>query len=168
MIEIWKDIEGYEDKYQISNLGNVMSLNYRNTKIPHLLQLALGHDGYYFVTLCKGNITKQYKVHRLVAEAFIPNPENKSQVNHKNEIKTNNSVANLEWATASENINHGTRNQRVANANKIKVKCIETGEIFNSVSEAASAVGGQAAGISYCIRGERKTHKGLHWVAASF
>ena len=61
-----------------------------------------------------------------------------------------------------------SKRQRVANANKIKVKCVETGEIFNSVSEAASAVGGQAAGISYCIRGERKTHKGLHWVAVSF
>lgn len=121
MIEIWKDIKGYEGRYQISNFGNVMSLNYNNTGKPHLLAPSKDKDGYYQVGLSMKQNRKYFRIHRLVAEAFIPNPENKEQVNHKDEIKNNNNVDNLEWATVSENINYGTRNQRVADALRRRV-----------------------------------------------
>lgn len=163
MNEVWKDIKGYEGKYQISNLGNVMSLNYNNTQKPKLLALKLSKDGYYQVGLSNKQKKKFYRVHRLVAEAFIPNPENKEQVNHKNEIKTDNCVSNLEWATVKENINYGTRNQRTSNALKIKVRCVETGEVYDSITDAATAINGDPSTISKCVRGVLKTHKGYHW-----
>lgn len=102
MEEIWKDIKGYEGKYQISNLGRVKSLNY-NTKI--LKYNSDGH-GYLKVILYKNNKRKSHRVHRLVAEAFIPNLEDKNQVNHINGNKQDNRAFNLEWCTAKENVQH--------------------------------------------------------------
>lgn len=106
MQEIWKDIEGYEGLYQVSNLGNVKSLNYRNMKKPHLLKPKVTHDGYYRLNLCKDGILKSRTIHILVARAFIPNPDNKPQVNHIDGNKQNNCVSNLEWVTGKENIRH--------------------------------------------------------------
>lgn len=103
--EIWKDIPNYENLYQISNLGNVKSI--RTNKI---LKYGYSHNGYKIVCL-KG---KMFRVHRLVAEAFISNTNNYPQVNHKNEIKTDNRVDNLEWCSSSYNINYGDRNNKVA------------------------------------------------------
>ena len=122
MIEIYKTIEGYED-YEVSNLGNVRSLNYRKTNKEKVLKPTLCR-GYEQVCLCKNKIKKMYKVHRLVAQAFIPNPNNLPQVNHKDENKANNMVwvnedgsidydkSNLEWCTASYNVNYGTSIER--------------------------------------------------------
>lgn len=103
MKEVWKDIEGYEGLYQISNLGRV-----KRVATGKVLKGGKDKDGYLMVKLYKNNIRSNKKIHRLVAEAFIPNPENKPQVNHADENKTNNSLDNLEWMTAKENINHGT------------------------------------------------------------
>lgn len=100
MNEIWKDIVGYEGLYQVSNLGNVKSLNYRGTGKEKVISLT-NKAGYYLVSLKR----TLYRVHRLVALAFIPNPENKPFVDHINGIRSDNRVENLRWCTNKENIN---------------------------------------------------------------
>jgi len=103
--EIWKDVEGYNGKYIVSNLGNVKSFYFLNPK--NLKQNTTGRNrDYLIVSLCKNNISKNYLIHRLVADAFIPNPKNKPQVNHKDGNKSNNNAENLEWNTCSENQLH--------------------------------------------------------------
>ena len=106
MNEIWKDIEGYEGKYQVSNLGNVKSLNYKNSGKEQNIALCNDADGYLLVNLRLNNKVKTKRVHRLVAQAFIPNPENKPQVNHIDGNKKNNKIENLEWCTCEENQRH--------------------------------------------------------------
>lgn len=98
--EIWKDIPGYEGLYQISNFGRVMALNFHYTGKPGLIQLKIGHDKSsgkitVFATLCKDGIVHMYSVHRLVALAFLPNPDNLPDVHHKDKNRLNNNVDNL-------------------------------------------------------------------------
>ena len=120
--EIFRDVEGYEGMYQISNLGRVKSME-RNVWSEHNNCFCLLKErflrpeivcGYLRVVFCKDGKTSKHLVHRLVAQAFIPNPDNLPQVNHKDENKTNNVADNLEWCTPEYNINYGTRNERVA------------------------------------------------------
>lgn len=124
MEEIWKDIEGYEGLYQVSNLGNVKSL-YREYDLSnkfgfirhvvieeHFMRIQKCSNGYRFVALSKNSKVKQHLIHRLVAAAFIPNPDNLPQVNHKDECIENNTADNLEWCSAKYNANYGTRNER--------------------------------------------------------
>lgn len=127
MQEIWKDIENYEGYYQVSNLGRVRSvnrivINSMGGKIQHLqgkLQiLKPGKLGYVIAQLSKDNKRKYCKVHRLVAQAFIPNPDNLPEVNHKDENKANNRVDNLEWCDREYNVNYGTCSLRISKANK--------------------------------------------------
>lgn len=109
MEEIWKDIEGYEG-YQVSNLGRVRSFKHKNVRILS----TKNRGGYRQVQLCKDSTKKLCYVHRLVAEAFIPNPDDLPQVNHKDENKANNFVNNLEWCTAKYNLSYGTGRLRAA------------------------------------------------------
>lgn len=102
MGEVWKDIKGYEGKYQVSDRGNVKSLNYRRSGVENLLTPWDAGRGYLQVIFTR----KKYAIHRLVAETFIPNPDNKSDVNHIDGNKKNNNVENLEWCTRQENIIH--------------------------------------------------------------
>ena len=158
MKEVWKDIEGYEGLYQVSSFGRVKS-SYTN-RILKGYKIASGYLG---LRLYKNNIGSMNTIHRIVAEAFIPNPENKPQVNHIDEDKTNNRVDNLEWVTAKENINHGTGIVRghlsqVNDPNRSKrVKLVDicTGEynIFKSTSEASKITGLRQGNISKCARG---------------
>ena len=107
MEEIWKDIKGYEGLYQVSNLGRVKSLErmMKNRKCEEIIKVpSLGGKGYYRLPLCNNGINKYYFVHRLVAEAFKPNKENKPTVDHIDRNKTNNCVSNLRWATYKEQI----------------------------------------------------------------
>ena len=104
MEEVWKDIEGYDREYQISNLGNVRSLNYNRTGETRILKTRINKHGYVCINL--GRKRKGFKVHRLVAIAFIPNPDNKPCVDHINTIKTDNRVENLRWVTHEENANN--------------------------------------------------------------
>ena len=110
-MEIWKNIENYENKYQISNFGNVKSLNYRGTKKEKLLKLVPNKIGYINVQLSKNGIVKPFYVHRLVAIAFLNNVKGKNEVNHINMIKHDNRVENLEWCSKSENIIHYVNNK---------------------------------------------------------
>ena len=107
MMEEWKEIPGYEGLYEVSNMGNV-----RNVRRNKLLRLPKTNNRYIRVVLSKNGIKTGFQVHRLIAQAFLPNPDNLPQVNHKDEDKTNNNVDNLEWCTAKYNTNFGTRNIR--------------------------------------------------------
>ena len=120
MEEIWKDIKGYEGKYKVSNLGNVKSLNYCNTNTSKILSGAIMPNGYKKICLYKNGKQKNFLVHRLVADAFIPNPNNLPQINHKDENRANNNVSNLEWCTAKYNSNYG--NHKIKLSDKIKGK----------------------------------------------
>ena len=171
-MEIWKDIADYEGLYQVSSLGRVKSLgNYKSSK-EKILKLKSNKKGYLCVNLYKEGKSKHLKVHRLVAKAFIPNLENKPQVNHKDEDKTNNKVENLEWMTCRENNNYGTHNEKVAKAltnNKKRSKPIYGINIktnkkieFPSTQE-AQRNGFNSSNIVDCLKGRRKSHKGYKW-----
>lgn len=155
MEEIWKDIEGFEGLYQVSNLGRVKS-SYTNRVLKGYKDTC----GYLLVGLYKNNIRSSKKIHRLVAQAFIPNHENKPEVNHIDENKTNNIVSNLEWMTAKENSNHGTRNERVSKTKNIPIIAInlKTGEStdFCSGKECAIQLGLDPSNITKVIKGRYK------------
>lgn len=125
--EVWKEIEGYEGLYQVSTEGQVRSLNYNHTGKTKILQQDTNKKGYKRVRLCKkGEKTKPYSVHRLVALTFLDNPNNLPQVNHKDENPANNAVWNLEWCTPAYNMNYGTRNKRASEAKKGHIVTEET------------------------------------------
>ena len=115
--EIWKTAvvngEPYEN-YQVSNFGQILSLNFHRSGKPKLLKTGKNKKGYLMVDFSKNGKRKTFLVHRLVAEAFLPNLDNLPCVNHKDEIITNNRVDNLEWCTYEENNNYGTRNERIS------------------------------------------------------
>ena len=148
MIELWKSIEGWENRYEVSNLGNV-----RNSKTKTLKIANSSNSGYLRLNFYNGSNIKRFSVHRLVAEAFIDNPNNLPQVNHKDENKSNNHVDNLEWCTNEYNSNYGKRNEKT----KKKVLCITTGEEFDSETEASLKTNTQVAHISKCCKGKRKS-----------
>ena len=157
-MEIWKEIKGYEDKYLISNTGKVKSLSYNNTKKSKLLKPSI-HNGYYSVCLWQNSKGKQHRVNRLVAEAFIPNPLNLPEVNHKDENKLNNQVENLEWCNSKYNCNYGNRNQKLSRP----IQCIETKVIYPSILEAGKQTGINHTHLGDVARGKRKTAGGYHW-----
>ena len=123
-MELWKDIKGYEGVYQVSNLGRVKRVGrYKNQSGAEwesgiILKPADNQKGYYFVNLSRDNKTAQKYVHRLVAEAFIPNPENKPTVNHINCDRSDNRAENLEWTTYRENNNHSIKVMKDAGKSK--------------------------------------------------
>lgn len=126
MAEIWRDIEGYEGSYQVSNLGRVRAvdrvvygkLSYKNGRFVkgRVLKLRKNKEGYVKVNLNKDGVKSTYDVHKLVADAFMSNPNNFPQINHRDENKANNQVFNLEYCDAHYNTNFGTRNERIANS----------------------------------------------------
>ena len=153
--EEWKDIKGYEGLYQVSNLGMVYSF-----KSNKYLKKLNNTGGYLRVQLCKhGKVTNQ-SIHRIVAEAFIPNPDNKPQVNHIDENKENNMVSNLEWVTAKENCNHGTRSKRLYKP--IRAIDIANGEYnhYVSVGGCAEKLNLKYQNISAVLNGRQKTAGG--------
>ena len=152
-----RDIQGYEGLYGITSCGRVWS--YRSQKFlkPKM------NKGYLRVDLQKDGTRKTYYVHRLVADAYIPNPDYKPQVNHKDEDKTHNYINNLEWMTAKENINYGTRTQRTSKARSKAVYCVELDKTFDSMNEAKRQTNIDNGSISSCCKGNRNTAGGYHW-----
>jgi hypothetical protein len=161
MVEIWHDIEGYEN-YQVSNMGRVKSLNYNHTGKEKIMK-AKKDKGYFRVQLYKDGKPKFYSVHRLVATSFLPNPNNLSQVNHIDEDKSNNIVDNLEWCSAKYNSNYGTRIQRIVEKNNKQVLCVETGVVYTSTMQVEREIGFLQCNISKACCGKYKTAYGFHW-----
>lgn len=171
MEEICKDIKEYENMYQISNIGRVKSLENNKTKKEKILKPSVNKIGYLNVKLYKNRKFKSFIVHRLVAEAFILSPNNLPQVNHKNEIKTDNRVENLEWCDAKYNNNYGTRLERVAEKTtngKCSKPVLQIDQLtdaiiaeFPSINEVERQLG--ISHISECCLGKRNTAGGFKW-----
>ena len=175
--EIWKDIKGYEGLYQVSNFGRVKSLprtiisqnhfNFFQKTIKEKILSAPKSAGYPIVTLYKNGVSKIYKVHRLVTETFIPNPNNLSQVNHKDEDKTNNCVENLEWCDSKYNVNYGTRNKRIGEKQSIPVfQYSADGKLikcWKSASEVQRITGMSQSFITTTCNGKHKLAYGYKW-----
>ena len=181
--EIWMPVQGYEGIYDVSNLGRVRSLTrvvsiysyLTNTMFERTIESrikSIHHDkyGYGMVNLKKNGEHRTEKVHRLVAKAFIPNPQNKPCVDHINGVRDDNRVENLRWLSLADN-NRVYRKEQLSeeeqerrnNATRKKVICIETGEIYKSIAAAAKAFNVVNQSISACVNGRTRTACGLHW-----
>lgn len=171
MQEIWRDVPNCNGRYQVSNIGRFAFVNGGERVLRKISKFNTGYS-------CVSIDGKVLLLHRIVASAFIPNPDNKPQVNHKNGDKTDNNVENLEWCTRSENCLHRDRVLGVERVNKKKVICLETGDIFESAADAARWLTGEsgrsksvicrAYGIGGCCRGDKmvKTCGGYRWAFA--
>ena len=156
-MEEWKDIKGYEGIYQISNKGRVKSLNYKRTGKEKILKLSSDTNGYKKITLFKNSKRKTYSIHKLVAEAFLPNPDNLPVVNHKDENKLNNNVENLEWCTQEYNVKYSLSK---------KIICLETNEIFDSSKDVINKMfdsKGSSSTIRDHLRGKTKSAYKYHF-----
>ena len=175
MSEEWRDVVGYEGLYQVSSEGRVKSLE---RKVPHcsggerikkerILKPGADRGGYLRVDLCDGGKSRMFSVHRLVCQAFHDNPENKLDVNHINENKTDNRACNLEWSTRKENCNHGTRNVRMAIAKSRPIAQYTLNgkllKVWPSTAEVERRAGFDHSAISKAANGNRKTAYGFIW-----
>lgn len=166
--EIWKDIEGYEGLYQVSNLGRVRSLNFRgNTHKQSLLKQSIKKkNGYAQVTLCKNGKQKIYLVHQLVALMFLDNTNNYPIINHKDENKTNNNVNNLEWCSYKYNSNYGSVRQRLSDLQDKKRVCSYIGEtiikVYKSIQD-TKYDGYKPTHVCKCCKGKMFYHHGVQW-----
>ena len=159
MKEIWRDCKGYEGKYQVSNLGRIWGV-----KRQHYLKPTITSNGYLEVCMiAKNGKQKVELVHRLVALAFIDNPDKLPQVNHKDEDKTNNCVDNLEWTTCKQNINYGTGIERRAKQRMMPIRCIDLNKIYESMTQASKETGIPLSYISKACTGIQETAGGFRW-----
>lgn len=163
MSEVWKDIKGYEGKYQVSNRGKIRSLVHGNRIRKTVIN---NRDKYEYVSLFSNKV-HTHKVHRLVAEAFIPNPEHKPQVNHINGNKQNNHVENLEWVTAKENNRHaivtGLRkknNSKIVNQYDLNGNFIKNWHSIRTIEKELKIAN---SSITACCKGKLKTAGGFTW-----
>lgn len=165
--EVWKPVVGYEGLYEVSNIGRVRSINFRNSGKAKVMSPSFNTWGYLIVDLRKNNKRHSYTVHRLVALAFIPNPDNLPEINHKNEIKYDNTVENLEWCTRKYNINYGTGIKR--RSIKIGKPIVQLDNNGNVVKKWESGLVASRyyqidrSGIYNCLHGKQKTCKGFVW-----
>lgn len=179
MKEIWKDIKDFEGIYQVSNFGNVKSFNYMNNGTERTLTPKKNNKGYLWVELRKNGIRKCALIHRLVAEAFIENPNNFPVINHKDENPLNNHMDNLEWCTFIYNVRYSLNKhpERLSRKNakesknyrrhKKKLIMLDKNEnilnVFDSVSSFCKSNNKNAWSIIQCCYGNRKTAYGYKW-----
>lgn len=170
--EIWKDIEGFEGKYQISNFGRVKALDYRRTGKEKILLQITDKLGYKSIQLWKNGSRKKYLIHRLVGKAFIENPDNLQIINHKDKNPSNNCAENLEWCSYKYNVNYSKEEQLrgMKNSIKNKLKRKKVGQykngqlikIYDSITSVEK--GGFTPGhVCKCCKGKIKTHHGFTW-----
>lgn len=160
--ETWKDIQDFEGKYQISNLGRVKSLyndnGYKKTYREKILKYSIKKNGYCQVILVKNRKRYSKNIHRLVAQAFIPNPNNLPCVNHKNEIKSDNAVENLEWCTISYNTRYSCG---------VKINQYSINNLFinswNNIAEISDKLKISRTSINNCLNDRSKTAGGYIW-----
>lgn len=174
MNEVWKDVDGFDGKYQVSNTGKVKSFRFstryskKSEPFEHLLKPSLTREGYLHVTLYNGpGDRKKYTVHQLVAMAFIPNPQKYPTVNHKDENKLNNNVDNLEWCTYAYNNAYGTARIRsmITKGRPVKQLTLEGIQIaeYCSIGIAAQLLNISKSGIKVCCAGKIHSFKGYVW-----
>lgn len=149
-----RDLRGYEGQYAVTSCGKIWSY------ITQKFLATYFANGYEYTTL-KDNT--HVKISRAVAEAYLPNPNNLPQVNHKDEIKAHNYLNNLEWSDSMYNANYGTRNERIRQAHNKKIYCKELDRTFNSQKEAAIELGLDQGNISRVCRGKANTTGGFHF-----
>lgn len=159
--EVWKNVVGYEGYYDVSNLGRVKRLETEHMLTPQEMR------GYYKVGLCVYSELKYFYIHRLVAEAFIPNPDNLPCINHKDESRNNNCADNLEWCTHKYNMTYGTIQQRISDTqNKPIIQKTKDGKevgSFKSALQVEKELGINYSNIRQCVRGNRKSAGGFLW-----
>ena len=166
MKEEWKDIDGYEGSYQVSNLGNIISLeNKSNHKQAKCLKCSITKKGYLRAYLYKNKNRRCYFVHRLVAETFIPNPNNLPCINHKDGNKLNNKVDNLEWCTHRDNNIHAFINglnstQKAVEKNEKPIILINNNTRYRSMMDACRQLGLNVTNVSRVCSGKLKHTKG--------
>lgn len=172
MEEIWKPIKDFENLYEVSNKGRVKSLNYRHSGKEKLIKISLDNLGYMHVGIFKEGKHYCKRVHRLVAEAFIPNPNNYKEINHINEDKTDNRVENLEWCTRKYNVNYGDRNYKMVKNRKGKtarkevIQYTKEGKIikkWDSITDVGKELGYSTGNIYSCCLGKRNTSHKYIW-----
>jgi len=183
-MEQWKDIEGYEGLYQVSNLGRIKS------KSGLIRKQTMNKNGYFYVNLCKEGKVRNYPVHRLVALAFVEGSESELTVNHKNEDKADNRAENLEWMTRKDNLNYGTHNTRMRSSRKGKCAgadhfnygklgadshthkgkvvgvSVEDPEVvveFETAADASRALNISSGQLCDTLKGKYKTCGGYYW-----
>lgn len=163
--EIWKDVEGFEGLYQVSSLGRVKRLKGKHCKQDRILSQSTLR-GYRHLTLKNDSKQRTVQVHRLVAETFIPNPDNLPTINHRDENPSNNCVENLEWCTQKYNCNYGNRNSKIGEKS-IKRPIMQlfadgTIKVWESARE-AGRYGYDHNSVYRCCAGIRKTYKQCKW-----
>lgn len=167
MEEIWKPVNGFEDKYQVSNLGNVKSLNFNGTKKERILKPSPDGNGYYQVALYKDGKRHIKQLNRLVAEHFISEIPEGYEVNHKDEDIYNNNVNNLEIITKLENIRYGTGIKRRSKTRSKPVLAISLNKnqflVFQSIKQASEELNVSNQSISGCLKRKCKTIRGYTW-----
>lgn len=184
MQEEWRSIEGYEGKYEVSSLGRVKSLSDNKGRERELILVPrIAKNGYLYLNLWKGSKAKSRKIHRLVAETFIKRPSGAQCVNHKNGVKTDNRLENLEWCTYSQNTKHAYTNGLIKptdgcnngmygrhgvehpSSKRVEQYTLDGEHIgtWDSCIEAGKALGVNGANIQRCARGDRKTAHGYLW-----
>lgn len=161
MKEVWKEIELFDGRYEASSFGRIRNSKRKNILTPNTNKFGYERVGIRPVVGCRRKLT--YSVHRLVAMTFIPNPDGKPQVNHVNGDKSDNKIENLEWCTCSENCKHKYDSLGQKQYNMKKVRCIETGEVFESMSKAAAKYETSQGAIGSMIRGLSPRAGGKHW-----
>ena len=162
-VEEWRDIEGYDGRYQISNMGNVRTIDYNRTGTIKTMKISIGTHGYPQICLTKNNKRKTVKIHRLVANAFIVNLYDLPDVNHKDENKLNNCVSNLEWCSKEYNNKYGTRTLRTSQEfmqYDLSGKLIK---VWQSGKDIERETGYDRRHISRCCNGKRPTAYGFIW-----